>query len=208
MNRDIEKEKALEIIIQNIKSGKLNSDDFSDDQELKELSNIVKSLIVNSKENNPPETYLQSIISEIKNSVTENSNIRYNAVGGLGRSSNPNKWEVILNFMNKTKILIPAGLVILVLVITGINMKGSEDISVLNREFQGIEELDSEFSDVIDQEIDNGDISTYLSSNSSPEDYSEEINIEADGAEINSIELNFNSLIDEENETNAISSSF
>lgn len=208
MNKDIKKEDLLEAIIQNIKSGSSSSDNFSDDQELKELSNIAKSLIDNSKKINPPESYLKSAISNIGNNVTKSDHKRYYVRGFKGRSSNLSNWDLILNFMNKTKVLIPAGLVILVLVITGISVKSSEDISVLNKEFQGIEILDSEFSKVIDQEIDDSDISTYLSSNSSPESYVEEINMADDSQEIDSIESSFNSLIDSENQDNQISSSF
>ncbi len=208
MNKDIKKEDLLEKIIKDIKSDKLSPDSFSNDQELKELSNIAKSLFDNSKKITPPESYLKSAISNIGNNVTEVNRERYQNRGFKGRSSNLSNWDLILNFMNKTKVLIPAGLVILVLVITGIKVKGSQDISVLNKEFESIESLDSEFSNVIDQEIDNSDISTYLSSNSSPADYSEEIKIEDDSAEINSLESSFNSLIDDENQTNSISSSF
>ncbi len=208
MNNNIKKEELLEKMIQDIKLGKLTPDVFSNDKELRELSNLAKSLIESSKNIAPSEEGLRAIISSIKTSVTNKSDASYNNGRVEGRSSNPGTWDLILNFMNKTKILIPAGLVILVLIITGINTSKSEDILVLNKEFQSVDKLDSDFSTAVDQEIDDNDISTYLSSNSSVENYQEQINIESDSAEINSIESGFDSLINDENQTNSISSSF
>ncbi len=175
------------------------------DQESIDLIKITKILMTEKIDVTPRKSLLLDALNGTEKApVTKKVETSYNSEEAHGRYS----FEKLINIMNKTKVLIPAGFVILVLIITGISLNKSGDIVTINREFQEIDGLNSEFSNITNEETDNGDISTYLSSNSSVENYKEEISIEDDGTEINSIESSFNSLIDSEDQTNSISSSF
>ena len=64
---------------------------------------INASVIDDSKNINPPAAYLESILSNFKNHVTNSREVSYNHEEIEGRSSNLSFWDSILNFMNKTK---------------------------------------------------------------------------------------------------------